>query len=268
MLEIARRFRGVLGEASALARAAASYLIGLEDPHDEDLIEIVPCPDDGGHRCYATPVFLVHGFAHNWSAWLPLMGRLEAAGFRRFVRFNYASAGDGPEEMAGALARRVHEVTVRTGAARIHFVGHSLGGVVARVYTGMLGGEELLGHAVALGSPLRGTPWGSLPWLPRAVRELGPRDELVQLLEGLDDDRSRWTTIAGDQDLLVPPRWAHLGGARQVTIPGLGHVGLLYDEHVLWEVVGSLVDAEKAGPEPHGAGGGGSDAPGGAGTGA
>jgi hypothetical protein len=111
----------------------------------------------------------------------------------------------------------------------------------------MLGGDELLGHAVAIASPLRGTPWGRLPWLPRAVRELGPRDELVRLLEALEDDRSRWTTLAGDQDLLVPPRWAHLEGARQVTLRGLGHVGLLYDERAWREVVGSLVDAEKPG---------------------
>lgn len=243
------RIRGVLDEVSALARAAGSYLIGLEDPHDEDLIEIIRCPDAGASACFDTPVFLVHGFAHNWSAWLPLMSRLEEAGFRRFVRFNYESVGDGPEEMAGALARRVHEVAVRSGASRVHLVGHSLGGVVARAYVGMLGGDERLGHAVAIASPLRGTPWGRFPWLPRALRELAPEDELVRLLEELDDDRSRWTTLAGDQDLLVPARWAHLEGARQVTIRGLGHVGLLYDESAQREMVGSLVDAEKTRPD-------------------
>jgi len=244
-------FRDLAGEAAALARAAASYLIGLEDPHDEDLIEIVPCGADAAPaHCFATPVFLVHGFAHNWSAFLPLLARLEKAGFRRFVRFNYDSVGDAPEEMAGALARRVHEVIARTGAPRVHLVGHSLGGVVVRVQVGMLGGDAHLGHAVAIAAPLRGTPWGRLPLLPRALRELAPRAELLELLEGLEDDRSRWTTIAGDRDLLVPPRRAHLEGARQITARGLGHVGLLYAERVFEEVVAALVGGEKSAPPP------------------
>ena len=239
--------RGALGEAAALARAAGSYLIGLEDPHDEDLIEIIRCGEEGNEPCSLTPVFLVHGFSHNWSAWLGLLVKLEEAGFRRFVRFNYESVGDTPAEMAGALARRVHEVQVRTGATRVHFVGHSLGGVVIRIFTGMQGGDEHLGHAVTLASPLRGTPWGRLPvMLPRALRELAPGSELVTLLEALEDDRSQWTSLAGAADLLVPPRWAHLDGARQVTRPDVGHVGLLYDGAAWREVCDSLADAEKS----------------------
>jgi alpha-beta hydrolase superfamily lysophospholipase len=242
-------FWDLAGEAAALARAAVTYLIGVADPHDEDLIEIVPCGRDAEPaQCFATPVFLVHGFAHNWSAFLPLLARLERAGFRRFVRFNYDGVGDVPEEMAGALGRRVHEVIARTGASRVHFVGHSLGGVVARVQVGMLGGDAHLGHAVAIAAPLRGVPWARLPLLPRAFRELAPRAELLELLDGLDDDRSRWTTIAGERDLLVPPRRAHLKGARQITRRGLGHVGLLYAQEVFEDVVAALVEREKSAP--------------------
>src|SRR3989304_9764971 len=114
-------FRDLAGAARALARAAAGYLIGVEDPHDEDLIEIVPCGADAAPaHCFATPVFLVHGFAHNWSAFLPLLARLEKAGFRRFVRFNYDSVGDAPEEMAGGPGGRVHGGRAAPAAPRGH----------------------------------------------------------------------------------------------------------------------------------------------------
>jgi hypothetical protein len=57
------------------------------------------------------------------------------------------------------------------------------------------------------------------------------------MLADAHDDRSRWVTAAGGADVLVPPRYAHLpGAARQVTVPGLGHVGLLYRED-LWRLV-------------------------------
>jgi pimeloyl-ACP methyl ester carboxylesterase len=134
---------GVRDEAVAVAKAAGSYLIGLPDPHDEDVIELVRCRDDVP-VCFLTPVFLVHGFLHNWSGWLPLMAVLRDAGFARFVRFNYDSVGDSPEETAGAFSRRVHEVAERTGATRLHFVGHSLGGVVVRIHAVMHGGGPRL----------------------------------------------------------------------------------------------------------------------------
>jgi triacylglycerol lipase len=226
---------GVRDEAVAVAKAAGSYLIGLPDPHDEDVIELVRCRDDVP-VCFLTPVFLVHGFLHNWSGWLPLMAVLRDAGFARFVRFNYDSVGDSPEETAGAFSRRVHEVVERTGATRLHFVGHSLGGVVVRIHAVMHGGGPRLSRAVTLGAPLLGTPWGRLP-SPTALRELRPGSELVTMLADAHDDRSCWVTVAGGADVLVPPRYAHLPGAtRQVTVPGLGHVGLLYRED-LWRLV-------------------------------
>jgi pimeloyl-ACP methyl ester carboxylesterase len=237
-------FEGVRDEAVALAKAAGNYLIGLPDPHDEDVIELVECRDDLP-VCYLTPVFLVHGFLHNWSGWLPLMAVLRDAGFARFVRFNYGSVGDSPEETAGAFMRRVFEVVERTGARRLHFVGHSLGGVVVRIHAIMHGGDAKLSRAVTLGAPLLGTPWGYIP-NPTALRELRPGSELVTLLANADDDRSRWVTVAGGGDVVVPPRYAHLpGAARQVTVPGLGHVGLLYREE-LWRLVrDTLLEAEQ-----------------------
>jgi hypothetical protein len=244
LVRLPSTLEGIRDEAVAVAKAAGNYLIGLPDPHDEDVIELVRCRDEIP-VCHLTPVFLVHGFLHNWSAWLPLMATLRDAGFARFVRFNYSSVGDSPEESAGALTRRVFEVVERTRARRLHFVGHSLGGVVVRIHAIMHGGNARLSRVVTLGAPLLGTPWGHIP-NSTALRELRPDSELVTLLANADDDRSRWVTVAGGGDVIVPPRYAHLPrAARQVTVPGLGHVGLLYRQD-LWELVrDTFLDAEQ-----------------------
>lgn len=237
---------GLVSETIAIVRTAGTYLLGVRDPHDEDIIDIVDCKHPPGTPCQLTPVFLVHGFTANWASWLPLLDLLGQRGYHRFVRFNYESVGDGPEEIAGAFARRVHEVKLRLEVDRVHVVGHSLGGVVARYWVVVLGGDDELGHAVTLGSPIAGTPWGHLPWLPRGVGELRPDSELVAILTGGDDDRTKWTTIAGGQDVLVPGDFAHFPGTTQLDFPAVGHVGLLYDEDVLDEVADALMAADLA----------------------
>ena len=244
MDELLARLEGVWSETVAVTRAAATYLLGLTDPHDEDIIEIINCNHPVGTPCLMTPVFLVHGFSHNWSGWLPLLETLGDAGYHRFVRFNYESIGDPPEEIGGAFARRVHEVKIRLGIDRVHVVGHSLGGVVARYWSVVLDGADDLGHAVTLGSPNAGTPWAVLPGLPRGLKELKPGSELVAILTGGTDDRTKWTTIAGGQDLLVPGDYAHFAGTNQQNFTALGHVGLLYDEGVLDAVAEALTTAD------------------------
>ena len=238
------RLEGVVDEARAVGKAAVTYLIGLTDPHDEDIIEIIDCNHPDGTPCLMTPVFLVHGFSHNWSGWLPTLERLGEAGYHRFIRFNYESLGDPPEEIGGAFARRVHEVKLRLDTDRVHVVGHSLGGVVARYWAVVLDGADEIGHVVTLGSPIGGTPWSAIPLMPRALRELQPDSELIEILNGGDDDRSVWTTVGGDQDLLVPPDYADLDGSNHVVFEGAGHVGLLYDERVLDQIADSLVTAD------------------------
>lgn len=237
---------GLTTEAAAVGRAAGTYLVGLRDPHDEDIIEIVDCNHPEGTPCLTTPVFLVHGFTHNWSGWFPLLELLGQRGYHRFVRFNYESIGDPPEEIGGAFARRVYEVKKRLGTTRVHVVGHSLGGVVARYWAVVLGGADELGQAVTLGSPIAGTPWSYLPFAPRGLRELRPGSELVAILTGGDDDRSAWTTIGGGQDILVPGDYAHFAGTTRRDFAAVGHVGLLYDEEVLAATADALVAAEPA----------------------
>lgn len=231
-------------DGRAVLRAAGSYLTGLVDPRDEDTIHVVECPPDA-EVCHLTPVILVHGFAHNWSAWDALIETLRAAGYVRFVRVNYDSVFDSPSEIAGALAVRVHEVFDRLPeVTRIHLVGHSLGGAVVRTWAVTMGGAPRVGAAVTLGGVMQGTPWARFPVLPSAIAPLAPSGHLVDFMNQGDDDRSNWTSIAASEDFLVPQPYALLRGATHHVLDGVGHVGLVYHQPALNLVRDALLAQE------------------------
>lgn len=222
--------RALRSEAHALAKAAGSYAVGIPDPNDLDGIELIDCSDDDDEFCHLTPVVLVHGFVHNWTGWIPLLGVLREAGYVRFLRVNYESLFDDPREIAGAVAGRVHDLLDALDFDQVHVVGHSLGGAVLRYWETVLGGDEVLGAAVSLGGAQAGTPWarripGNL--LPDAIRPLDPQGHFIATLT--EEPATRWTTIAGAGDVLIPPPYGHLEGATQHTIDATGHLGLLYE---------------------------------------
>ncbi len=100
------------------------------------------------------PVVVVHGlWMPGWETLL-LRRRLEAAGFAP-VQFVYPTVGCGLAENTDRLAAFVAQVPGR----RIHFVGHSLGGVlVLKLFE--RAPFERAGRIVCLGSPLVGTRAG------------------------------------------------------------------------------------------------------------
>jgi len=136
---------------------------------------------------------LVHGIWMTGLELMPLAGRLRVAGYRCRI-FRYASLRRPPRRNAAALAGFVQ----RLGVGRVHFVAHSLGGIVLAY---LFSGWPRLppGRAVLLGTPLAGSGVARhlvasprlRPLLGRSVEQglLGgapalPRDRLVGLVAG------------------------------------------------------------------------------------
>ncbi|MEO8671018.1 MAG: alpha/beta fold hydrolase [Tahibacter sp.] len=141
-------------------------------------------------------VILLHGIWMRGFSLMLLRRRLAAAGFSTEL-FNYASLYSGPQRSCARLIQRMR----RSGAQRVHLVGHSLGGLIA--LEAVRGRTDLpVGHVVCLGSPLNGSDTA------RALaRRGGARYLLGQsrglLCEGLSPwDGSRPVgVIAGDRAL-------------------------------------------------------------------
>jgi pimeloyl-ACP methyl ester carboxylesterase len=126
------------------------------------------------------PVVLVHGFigsAATWSEYLGPEGYLARIG-----RVGFALGEDGfgfPLDMGGVsrpavrtssieqnaqvLADAIEAVRVRTGAASVDVVAHSMGGLVARYYVAKLMRERDVGQLILLGTPHGGSACAALP---------------------------------------------------------------------------------------------------------
>lgn len=199
-----------------------------------------------------TPILLVHGLVDNRSVFTLLRRTLRRRGFGRVQTVNYSPFTQDVRAAAARLARLVEKTCEETGYERVHVVGHSLGGVVARYYVQRMGGDERVHTLCTLGSPHAGTHAAHL--LPsRLVRQLRPGSELMTELEApAPGCRTRFVAFWSDLDqLIVPKRSARLVhpdlSARNVLLHGVGHMSLPIDGRVVHEIATLLAHLDEDG---------------------
>lgn len=100
-------------------------------------------------------VVLLHGFGRDKSAMWLLASRIEEGGFD-VVQIGYDSLGAPPEEITRSVAEQI-ETCCGDSQSQVHFVGHSLGGLIIRAY---LAEERRVnrGRVVLIATPNSGTP--------------------------------------------------------------------------------------------------------------
>lgn len=97
---------------------------------------------------------VVHGLGRSNFAMWRLAGRLEDAGFR-VHRVGYKSLQDTPDEIMADVSHQITNCCLDR-SPRVHFVGHSLGGLLIRAYL-TNSKPENLGRVVLIGTPSHGT---------------------------------------------------------------------------------------------------------------
>ncbi len=198
------------------------------DKHQPEL------PDDN-----TTPVLLVHGYACNSSCMLLLKRRLEQAGFTRVRAVSYTPPTGNVHKLVPQVKQHIQDLLDDTGADKIHYVAHSMGGLLIR---DALQDAELSGaidKVVCLGSPHHGSRAADIiaPFTPGAVRQMQYQSDYIRSLPPTPGKARYYSIHSQMDDLVLPVNSAVVDGMTHFTVDYLGHCSLLYSASVATQVV-------------------------------
>ncbi len=269
LLETPAAIRGMAAEATWLATHIAFYPIGvvserLREPADRYTLDgLSPLRRGllvGDIEAAGTPILLVHGLIDNRSIFTRLRRSLRRRGFGRVATVNLPLFTADVPTAARKLATVVETMCEQTGYPRIHIVGHSLGGLVARYYVQKLDGDARVHTLVTLGTPHEGTRLARLlpPMVPYTLlRQLFPDSDVIrELAEPAPNCRTRFVAFSGDLDTIIRPTEAALVRhpdliVRNLRVPGVGHHSLPFNIDVVHQIATTLAhldDVEHTAP--------------------
>ena len=206
----------------------------------------------GDVEAAGTPILLIHGVVDNRSIFTVMRRGLRRRGFGRIYTLNYSPLTDDVRDVAGRLAETIEAICADTGYERIHLIGHSMGGLIARQYVQKMGGDARVHTCVTLGTPHGGTYPARLVPHPVA-RQLRPGSELLtELAAPAPGCRTRFLAFWSDLDqLMIPKASAQLHHpdllARNVFVRGVGHLSLPIDGRVVREIAVTLAHLDHDG---------------------
>ncbi len=210
-------------------------------------------------RSPSATVVLLHGVAMPALALRPLARKIAAAGFR-VINLSYPSRGLSLEELAREHLPAALRAAGVASAPRLHFVAHSMGAIVVRLYLQKQRPPNL-GRVVLLGPPNAGScvadrlsRFALCRWLigpnlarlgtatPDAIApHLTPPDYEVGVIAGgasINPVFSRWHHAVNDGVVSVDS--ARLPGARAFLVVPHSHTVMLWRGAVASQVVAFL----------------------------
>jgi triacylglycerol lipase len=191
-------------------------------------------PPDG------VPLLLVHGYLCNRGAWWWLRRKLKAAGFA-VATINHEPPLESIDGFADQLHTRIEALCTETGADQIAVVGHSLGGLAARVYLHQHESSRVA-KLVTLGSPHHGT-WLAYYGLGENARQMEPDSAWIRALPPADPRVPTVTIWSPTDNFVAPQDSSRLAGASEKILPGLSHLAMFFSPVVLDALMRELPSA-------------------------
>ena len=195
-------------------------------------------------------VLLLHGFFQTRNIWEVMERRLRQHNYGVFSldlggflwRFNTRSIN----YQSQWLADKIEGIAVKHNLNKIHIIGHSMGGLLAKQYIQRHGGERRAQSLITLGTPHHGTPTALLGvflmgggLLSRSPFQMLPRSKVIQSIrsEGFPSEIGL-TSIFSKGDAICP--WwcsvlrypSHSPNVKNVSLKGIGHSELTSDSRV------------------------------------
>lgn len=186
------------------------------------------------------PVVILPGVYESWHYLRPVAEALNAAGHPVHIvsalGFNHRPIPDS----ARRVWHRIRELDLR----HVTIVAHSKGGLIGKHLLAFDDTEGRIDRVVAIATPFSGTRMAYYS-IPRAVRAFRPDDPVIASLGEQRPLNARITSIAPEWDPHIPES-SWLEGARNVTLPVIGHFRILLDERLPGLVVDEVQREEGA----------------------
>jgi triacylglycerol esterase/lipase EstA (alpha/beta hydrolase family) len=197
-----------------------------------------PEPRPGG----AIPIILTHGYFANRGYFAPLVRGLEARGAAPLFTPNLASTFTTIERYAEELHAEIERIAAASGQAQVILIAHSMGGLGARAYL-CAHGSARVRKLITIASPHHGTVHARLGTGENA-KQMRRGSRFLEALcekEGERGPGCEVTSIYTPHDnLAAPPDTSVLPWAKNIAIPGRGHVDILGSAQLLEIVVAEL----------------------------
>ncbi len=186
------------------------------------------------------PVLLLHGLFDNQASWFWFKRQLKQQGFKNVVTLNLSS-WHSEEVLTELLAKRVDELRHQLGVNKVHLVGHSMGGLIARNYIQLRGGQDKVERLVCLGAPHHGSKLAAFSLAPLGKLVIPNSDFIQRLNTAPIPEEVRLTNIYTRKDNMVLPNTNnHLTWGDQVELDGMGHTSLIYRKPAIDAAIAAL----------------------------
>lgn len=201
-------------------------------------------------------VILLHGMWRNKRAMALIEEELLRQGYRT-VNVSYPSTDYGIEELA---VRYLHPAVQRARGGKVHFVTHSMGGILTRYYLDTHPVENL-GRVVMIAPPNQGVEmadrfghWTLVRWVTGPagrqlgtgatglVRSLGPVRYELGVIAGTRGRNVLSCMIPGEDDGLVSVESTKVKGMRDFLLVDQTHFWIKRDERTIKQTVHFLAN--------------------------
>jgi len=187
------------------------------------------------------PVLMVHGYGANGGFWVHLATQLEVQGYSHATVDLEPVFGD-IEDFAVQMEQAVQALLAATRGDKVVIVAHSMGGLVARAWMRRFGTSHVA-RIITLGTPHYGTDLAHMGPGHNA-RQMRRNGEWLAKLDAEDRAQRRLITsiYSWHDNIIAPQDSCHLPGARNIALPGVGHVAMGRHpdiaKHILAEIMG------------------------------
>lgn len=191
------------------------------------------------------PIVMIHGYFSNRGYFGPLVRALEARGVGPIYTPSFPAAFTSIEDYVESLAVYLESLAGASGQPQVIVIAHSMGGLAARAYLCAHGAKRVK-KLVTIASPHNGTVHARFGSGANAKQMERASEFLTDLCrkEGDKGPDCGVTSIYTPHDNLVAPQdTSRLGWARNIAIPGRGHVDILASDRLAAIVLKELQEA-------------------------